>query len=106
VTVTADEDTQAAASSPRHSAPRLQSAPVQATSSFQECVITRESGGNAQIWNASGHYGLYQFSYSTWVAAGGAPGAFGHASAGYQTEVFWMAYRLWGTSPWAPYDGC
>ena len=76
------------------------------SSSFQACVIAAESGGDAQIWNASGHYGLYQFSEQTWVAAGGSPSLFGHASAAYQTQVFWDAYRLWGTSPWAPYDGC
>jgi LysM repeat protein len=75
-------------------------------SSFQACVIRAESGGNPGIWNASGHYGLYQFSESTWDAAGGDPSLFGHASAAYQTKVFWMAYDQWGTSPWAPYDGC
>jgi LysM repeat protein len=85
--------------------PPPSAAPV-VSSSFQACVIRAESGGNAQIWNASGHYGLYQFSDSTWVAAGGEAALFGHASAAYQTEVFWKAYDLWGTSPWAPYDGC
>lgn len=87
-------------------APGPVSAPVQASSSFQACVIQRESGGNADIWNASGHWGLYQFSYSTWVAAGGDGALFGRASAGYQTQIFWNAFRLWGSSPWAPYDGC
>lgn len=76
------------------------------SSSFQACVITRESGGNADVWNASGHWGLYQFSAGTWAAAGGDPGLFGNASAAYQTEVFWKAYALWGTSPWEPSDGC
>jgi LysM repeat protein len=76
------------------------------TSSFQQCVIQRESGGDAQIWNASGHYGLYQFSYSTWTGVGGDPALFGKASAGYQTYVFGLAVRLDGTSDWAPYDGC
>ena len=45
--------------------------------SFQQCVISRESGGNAQVMNGSGHYGLYQFSYSAWAAAGGNPADFG-----------------------------
>ena len=35
--------------------------------SFGQCVIARESGGNSQVMNSSGHYGLYQFSESTWV---------------------------------------
>ena len=30
--------------------------------SFGACVVARESGGNAQVMNSSGHYGLYQFS--------------------------------------------
>src|SRR4029077_20402144 len=55
------------------------SAPAQATASasasgtgtssggggFASCVIARESGGNSQVMNSSGHYGLYQFSSST-----------------------------------------
>lgn len=75
-------------------------------SSFQACVIQRESGGNSQIWNGSGHYGLYQFSASTWAAVGGDPNLFGHADAAYQTKVFWMAVALDGVSDWRPYDGC
>jgi hypothetical protein len=77
-----------------------------APGSFQACVISRESGGNPQIMNASGHWGLYQFSYGTWVAAGGAPSAFGNAGADVQTQVFERAYALWGASPWAASDGC
>jgi LysM repeat protein len=74
--------------------------------SFQQCVISRESGGNAQVMNSSGHYGLYQFSYSSWVAAGGNPGSFGNASVADQNQVFETAYAQDGASPWAPYDGC
>jgi LysM repeat protein len=74
--------------------------------SFQQCVIQHESGGNAQVMNSSGHYGLYQFSQSSWDAAGGNPADFGHASAAEQSQVFQNAYAQWGTSPWAPYDGC
>lgn len=75
-------------------------------SSFQACVIARESGGQSQIWNASGHYGLYQFSYGTWVAHGGIAADFGHASAAEQTTVFWATVAQDGKSDWAPYDGC
>jgi hypothetical protein len=75
-------------------------------SGFQGCVIRNESGGNAQIWNPTGHWGLYQFSYSTWVAHGGDPALFGHADAAYQTEIFWNTVARDGTSDWAPYDGC
>lgn len=75
-------------------------------SGFQACVIARESSGNSQVMNSSGHYGLYQFSASTWAAAGGNPALFGHASVSYQNQVFAWAYAKFGTSPWAPYDGC
>ena len=74
--------------------------------SFQSCVIARESGGNSQVMNASGHYGLYQFSASTWAAYGGSPSSFGHASVAQQNQVFNNAIAAGGQSNWAPYDGC
>jgi LysM repeat protein len=90
-------------------APAVSAVPGQAAApagSFQQCVISRESGGNAQVMNGSGHYGLYQFSYSSWVAGGGNPADFGNASAAEQNQVFSTAYAQDGTAPWAPYDGC
>ncbi len=74
--------------------------------SFQQCVISRESGGNSQVMNSTGHYGLYQFDYSTWTANGGSGADFGNASVAEQNQVFSNAYAASGTSPWAPYDGC
>jgi LysM repeat protein len=92
---------------------QAQSAPVQAQStysgssgSFQACVIAAESGGNSQVMNSSGHYGLYQFSASTWAAYGGNPASFGNASAAEQNQVFNNAIAAGGASNWAPYDGC
>jgi LysM repeat protein len=94
-------------------------APAQATSavagsysggtpggSFGACVVARESGGNAQVMNSSGHYGLYQFSQSTWVAYGGSAASFGNASVAQQNQVFANALAQGGQSNWAPYDGC
>jgi Transglycosylase-like domain/LysM domain len=75
-------------------------------SSFQQCVIARESGGNSQVMNSSGHYGLYQFSASTWAAYGGNPGDFGNASVAEQNQVFNNAMAAGGESNWGPYDGC
>lgn len=75
-------------------------------SGFQQCVITRESGGNANVMNSSGHYGLYQFSASTWAGYGGDPSAFGHASVSEQNKVFDNAMAQGGESNWSPYDGC
>lgn len=74
---------------------------------FERCVIARESGGDTQVMNSSGHYGLYQFSEQTWIAYGGSAAAFGHASAAYQRQVFLNAMaRPGGASNWSPYDGC
>jgi len=74
--------------------------------SFGACVVARESGGNAQVMNASGHYGLYQFSESTWVAYGGSAADFGHASVAEQNQVFANALAQGGQSNWSAYDGC
>lgn len=74
--------------------------------SYQACVIARESGGNPQVMNSSGHYGLYQFSASTWAAYGGNPADFGHASVAEQNQVFNNAIAAGGQSNWSPYDGC
>jgi LysM repeat protein len=94
---------QPAAPAPAATASASYSAP---SGSFQQCVINSESGGNSQVMNSSGHYGLYQFSYSTWVANGGSPGSFGSASVAQQNQVFSQTVASSGTSAWAPYDGC
>ena len=98
---------------PAASSDSVQSAPVQSSSvstagdsAFQQCVISRESGGNSQVMNSSGHYGLYQFSASTWAAYGGNPADFGHASTAEQNQVFNNAIAQGGQSNWSAYDGC
>jgi hypothetical protein len=88
------------------SAPARTATTYTGESSFQKCVIARESGGNSQVMNSSGHYGLYQFSASTWAAYGGNPADFGHASAAEQNRVFDNAIAAGGQSNWSPYDGC
>ena len=74
--------------------------------SFGQCVVARESGGNSQVMNTSGHYGLYQFSEGTWVAYGGSAGSFGNASVAEQNQVFANAVARGGQSNWSAYDGC
>jgi hypothetical protein len=81
-------------------------APTGGMSSFEQCVISRESGGNPQVTNGSGHWGLFQFSESTWIGYGGSPSAFGNGSAAVQEQVFDNAMARGGESNWAPYDGC
>jgi hypothetical protein len=88
-----------------HSAAQAVTVPVSG-SGMQACIIARESGGNPNVMNASGHYGLYQFSYSTWVASGGNGADFGHASVAEQNRVFANAVAARGYSDWTPYDGC
>ena len=74
--------------------------------SFGSCVVARESGGSSQVMNSSGHYGLYQFSASTWAAYGGNPASFGNASVAEQNQVFANALAAGGQSNWSAYDGC
>lgn len=74
--------------------------------SFQQCVIQRESGGNASAVNASsGAGGLYGFLPSTWQSLGysGLPE---DASVSEQNAAFAREYAQAGTAPWAPSDGC
>jgi LysM repeat protein len=73
---------------------------------FGQCVVARESGGNAQVMNSTGHYGLYQFSEPTWVEYGGAAADFGHASVSEQDHVFANALAAGGQFNWSAYDGC
>jgi hypothetical protein len=98
-----DQATTAAQSSAQQSDGTVSTA---GDSSFQACVIQRESGGNPQVMNSSGHYGLYQFSESTWVEYGGNPADFGNATAAEQNQVFDNAIAAGGEDNWAPYDGC
>lgn len=79
---------------------------VSPAGSYEACVISRESGGRSQVMNSSGHYGLYQFDYGTWVSGGGSGADFGHASAAEQQRVFRAVYAARGTQPWSPSDGC
>jgi LysM repeat protein len=101
----------AATAAPSAATAYAQSAPEVSSSgaengSFGQCVIARESGGNAQVMNSTGHYGLYQFSASTWAAYGGSAADFGHASVSEQNAVFNNAVASGGQSNWSAYDGC
>jgi phage tail protein X len=98
---------QAAAGQGTQSAPASDSgAQAGGGSSFRQCVISRESGGNSQARGAGGYYGLYQFSASTWAEYGGNPADFGNASVAEQNQVFDNAIAAGGQSNWSSYDGC
>jgi transglycosylase-like protein len=94
--------TVSAATAPVHAA----AASYTGSGSMQQCIISRESGGNSQVMNSTGHYGLYQFSESTWEAYGGSAASFGNASVAEQNQVFATAVARNGYSDWTPYDGC
>jgi LysM repeat protein len=100
----------AAAAAPQAVGPVYATAQTTSTYSggggFASCVIARESGGNSQVMNSSGHYGLYQFSASTWSAYGGSSSDFGNASVAEQNHVFNNALAAGGQSNWSAYDGC
>jgi LysM repeat protein len=79
-------------------------------SGFEQCVISRESGGNPRAQNpTSTASGLYQFLLTSWYAIGyGAayPGGAKTAPVSVQQQAFHKAYALYGVSWWRPYDGC
>ena len=78
-----------------------QSSGGSAPSSFQQCVAWRESSNNPTASSA----GLYGILPSTWHSLG-LSGTAGQASVSEQNAAFQKLYAQYGTSPWAPYDGC
>lgn len=91
----------AASSSSSSSSSTVTSTGGGAPSSFQQCVAWRESGNNPTASSA----GLYGILPSTWASLGYS-GTAGEASVAQQTQAFQQLYAQYGTSPWAPYDGC
>ncbi len=59
-----------------------------------------ESGGNPRAVNPNGHYGLYQFSLSTWRAVGGSGNPIDN-SAGEQTYRAKLLYKKAGAGQWS-----
>ena len=70
-------------------------------SAFERCVAWRESGDNPTASSA----GMFGILPSTWASLG-YPGTAGTSSVALQKEAFNRLYAMYGTSPWAPYDGC
>ncbi|HEX9064550.1 MAG TPA: LysM peptidoglycan-binding domain-containing protein [Streptosporangiaceae bacterium] len=69
-------------------------------SAFEACVAYRESGDNPTDPD-----GLFGILPSTWASLGYS-GMAGQASVAVQEQAFNKLYAQYGTSPWAPYDGC
>jgi hypothetical protein len=70
-------------------------------SSFEACVAWHESGDNPTASSA----GLFGILPATWAQLGYS-GTAGQASVALQKVAFQRLYAEYGTSPWAPYDGC
>jgi hypothetical protein len=70
-------------------------------SAFEQCVAWRESGNNPTASSA----GLFGILPSTWASLGYS-GTAGQASVAQQKAAFNRLYAMYGTAPWAPYDGC
>ena len=70
-------------------------------SAFERCVAWRESGNNPTASSA----GLFGILPSTWASLG-YPGTAGSSPVSLQMAAFNKLYAMYGTSPWAPYDGC
>jgi hypothetical protein len=73
------------------------------------CIVQRESGGNPQASNGT-HFGIAQWSYSTWRAHGGPrmTGASDPRQASYNDQLRVLSHALAtvGSGDWTPYDGC
>jgi len=63
------------------------------------CIAWHESRDEPGIVNSSGNAGLFQFSYTTWVASGGS-GSPSQASPSYQVQIAYQTYLKDGWSPW------
>lgn len=82
---------------------------VTTSSSFQQCVISRESSGDSQVWNKQGYpyWGLYQFGKPLWTSNGGSASSWGNAGSDEQTRVFNNVMSHYkGCENWTPSDGC
>jgi hypothetical protein len=86
-------------------APAPAAAPAQpltaGMSAFETCVAWHESGDNPTASSA----GLFGILPATWAQLGYS-GTAGQASVALQKVAFQRLYAEYGTSPWAPYDGC
>jgi len=63
------------------------------------CIAEHESSGNPATDTGNGYYGMYQFSMSTWQAAGGT-GNPADASAAEQTSVAQRVQQQQGWGAW------
>ena len=86
----------------------VRTAPVSSVTpggSIEQCIISRESGGNPRAVNpASGAGGKFQFLPQTWASLG-YPGLPQNAPVWEQDQAFQKLYAQAGAGPWSS-DGC
>ena len=70
-------------------------------SAFERCVAWRESSDNPRA-SAAGLFGILPPIWSSL----GYQGTAGQAPVSLQKAAFNRLFKAYGTSPWAPYDGC
>ena len=92
-----------APAAPAPAAPQQPAAPQMSAAevSFEKCVAWRESGNNPTASSA----GMFGILPSIWASLGYS-GTAEQASVAQQLVAFHQLYLKYGTSPWAPYDGC
>jgi len=84
-----------------YAAPRLaRNGPLDLPSPWS-CIAQHESGGNPSTNTGNGYFGLFQFSISSWRAAGGPPGLPSNHTAAEQLQIAenLQAMQGWGAWP-------
>jgi hypothetical protein len=83
--------------------------PVGTPTGIAACIVARESGGDPQASNGT-HFGIAQWSLSTWRAQHGPEmtGVYDPRQASYQQQLAVLNHALAtvGSGDWTPYDGC
>jgi LysM repeat protein len=95
-TTSSESDTSATST---YTAPATPSYSNYTPSGVWACIAQHESSGNPATDTGNGYYGLYQFTLSTWYAAGGT-GNPADASAAVQTAVAQRVQQQQGWGAW------
>lgn len=64
------------------------------------CIAQHESGGNSATNTGNGFYGAFQFTLSTWRAAGGGPGLPSEYGYGAQLAIAQRVQQMQGWGAW------
>jgi len=73
---------------------------ISATGGVWACIAHYESGGNPAENTGNGFYGAFQFTLSTWQAAGGGPGLPSDYSYSQQLVIAERVQQMQGWGAW------